>query len=213
MYFYIATIVLQVICIVHALKTGRAYWWLAVIFFLPLAGSIAYFIVEILPDFSRRGGSMASAVAKKLDPERDLKRRTDDLTLSDTVENRLNLADEYMEVERYDDAVELYQSCLSGVHKTDPKIILNLAAAQFQLKRYTDVKDLLDRLIETNPNFKSSHGHLLYARALEELGEKDAALEEYRVLAGYYSGMEAKCRYALLLKQAGETAQARELFN
>jgi len=72
---------------------------------------------------------------------------------------------------------------------------------------------VLDRLIQANPDFKSPDGHMFYARALEELGDTDAAFEEYRVLAGYYPGVEAKCRYALLLKQRGQNDEARELFN
>jgi hypothetical protein len=47
---------------------------------------------------------------------------------------------------------------------------------------------------------------------LEGLGEFDKALEEYAVLANYYSGYEAKCRYALLLKKQGEVEKARQLF-
>ncbi len=70
----------------------------------------------------------------------------------------------------------------------------------------------MDRLIQENPEFKSQDGHLLYARCLKSLEENEAALEEYKVLAGYYTGAEAKCRYALVLKKLGKTEQAQILF-
>src|SRR5204862_1142594 len=113
----------------------------------------------------------------------------------------------------YREAAEWYQGCLSGVYRDDPKVMLGLAEARFHLEDYAQTRDVLERLIQANPDFKSPDGHMLYARTLEELGDTDAAFEEYRVLAGYYPGVEAKCRYALLLKQRGQNDEARELFN
>ncbi|HEV2213417.1 MAG TPA: tetratricopeptide repeat protein, partial [Gammaproteobacteria bacterium] len=63
-----------------------------------------------------------------------------------------------------------------------------------------------------NPGVKSQEAHLLYARTLEALGETDKALKEYAAVCRYFSGLEANCRYALLLKQQGRQAEARELF-
>lgn len=53
---------------------------------------------------------------------------------------------------------------------------------------------------------------MLYAKTLEALAEFAAALHEYEVLANYYVGPEAKCRYALLCKKMGKQALADKLF-
>ena len=42
----------QIALVVHVLRTGRAIYWIYLIMFLPVIGSIAYFIVELLPDLS-----------------------------------------------------------------------------------------------------------------------------------------------------------------
>ena len=68
------------------------------------------------------------------------------------------------------------------------------------------------RLIAANPDFRSSEGHLLYARAVEAEGDIDAALHEYEALAQGYPGEEGRVRYALLLKQRGDAARANEVF-
>src|SRR5262249_36625757 len=70
-----------------------------------------------------------------------------------------------------------------------------------------------DGLRERWPDFESADGHLLYARALAELGRTDEALEEYHALVGYAPGAEARVRYGLLLDMVGRTAEARIVFN
>jgi hypothetical protein len=67
-------------------------------------------------------------------------------------------------------------------------------------------------LREKNPGFRSADGHLVYARALEENGATERALEEYAALANYYPGAEARVRQAMLHKKLGQTARAAELF-
>ena len=42
----------------------------------------------------------------------------------------------------------------------------------------------------------------------QAVGELRAAREEYEALATYYPGPEAKCRYALLLRNLGDTEKS-----
>ena len=44
-------IVLQVVCVVHAAKTGRFWPWGYVVIFLPGFGALAYVVVELLPEW------------------------------------------------------------------------------------------------------------------------------------------------------------------
>lgn len=39
--------------IVHAVKTGRPYYWIWIIFAMPVLGAAAYFIVEMRPTLRR----------------------------------------------------------------------------------------------------------------------------------------------------------------
>jgi hypothetical protein len=213
MYLYgIPVILLQVFCAVHILRTGRPYWWLFMVFFFPLVGSLVYLIIEALPDLRHGGKRVTDKIAKAVDPARDVRQREDKLAIAETTENRVKLAAEYLEAGDFDDAIEMYRSCLTGMYRNDPNIMLGLARAQYQKELWGDARETLDGLIRTNPDFKSPEGHMMYAVALEKLGEVDAALEEYATLARYYAGLEAKARYALLLKQHGDAEAARELF-
>ncbi|ALG68863.1 tetratricopeptide repeat protein [Beggiatoa leptomitoformis] len=211
--FLSLSVLCQIICVIHAHRTDRRDWiWIILIF--SLVGCAFYFFLEMLPDLrnSRTGRRVVKDVLKAIDPTMTLKQRARALSISDNVQNKLNLADECIVHQSYPEAAELYRSCLTGIYKDDPKILLSLAQTLFFMGEFANTKQTLDRLIATNPDFKSQDGHLLYARALEQLGDTALAIDEYQVLASYYSGYEAKCRYGLLLKRLGRTEQARAIF-
>lgn len=205
---------IQIFLIVHAIKTGRQNPWVWIILIFPGFGSLAYVFFELLPEWrrTREGRAVANKILKAVDPHRDLKRLTAELSLTDNVENKVNLARECMNAGMYQEAIELYSNSLKGIYKKDPHIMLGLASAHFQQGHFEQARATLDDLIEHNPKFKSADGHLLYARSLEGMEHFERALEEYRVLSEYYAGYEAKCRHALLLQKLGHTEKARQLF-
>ncbi len=209
----VLSVVAQAFFIIHAHKTGRRDWiWILLI--IPVAGCIFYFFLEMLPEIrnSREGKKAVKTLLKTIDPEMDLKRAAKELMISDNVQNKLNLATECINQHLYEEAINLYQSSLKGIYQTDPKIMLSLAQAFFLNLDYAKTKETLDNLIATNPDFKSQEGHLLYARTLESLNDIDKAIDEYKVLINYYSGYEAKCRYALLLKKLGRLEESNTIF-
>ena len=64
-------IILEVLLVIHVIKTGRNTLWIWLIIFLPMAGGIAYFIVELLPEILRSRTLQATrrSVKLALDPE------------------------------------------------------------------------------------------------------------------------------------------------
>jgi len=67
-------------------------------------------------------------------------------------------------------------------------------------------------LRDAHPKLQNQDAHLLYARTLEAQDRFKEAEEEYESLVGYYAGLEARTRYALLLLRRGEVERARNLF-
>ena len=95
----------------------------------------------------------------------------------------------------------------------DPAYALRKAQTEFAAKRPADALATLDDLQKQWPDFDSADAHLLYARALTEVGRLDEALEEYHALSSYFPGAEARVRYGLLLQTVGRSAEARMVFN
>lgn len=207
----ILTILVQLALVVHVMKTGRATYWIFILLMMPGIGAAAYFIVELLPELSnsRSGRRAAKGIRKAINPNADLQQRLREHQLSGSVDAARHLAQELIENCRYADAIEYYQSAMTGIYEHDPDLMLGLAQAQFGSGDAESSKHTLDILKDKNPDYRSADGHLLYARALEQCGDLDEAEKEYATVAKYYPGAEARVRYAQLLEQIEKTALAR----
>ena len=65
---------MQVALVVHIIKTGRDTKWVWIVVMLPLAGSIAYLLLEVLPDVSntRAGQAAGKKVKSVVNPNKDI---------------------------------------------------------------------------------------------------------------------------------------------
>lgn len=212
--FFIISLLVQVALVVHVVKTGRNTMWIWIIVMLPLAGALAYFIVEVAPSLSgsRTGRRAAVSLDKTINPNKGLNQAVRDVSISDTVENRLALAEELFHKEEYAKVRELLVNCLKGVHQDDPDIMFRLAQTELALGNPETSKALLDELIAKNPSYKNADAHLVYARSLSALKQYDKAIEEFDVLHSYFSGPEATFYYAELCRELGKDELAQSLF-
>jgi len=211
MLYLILSLLIQVILIVHCIKTGRNQIWIWVLALLSLPGAVAYIAVEMVPDLFRSRAAQRAArnVKSALDPKANLRRYESEMRVTGHVESRQRYADELVNHGRYDEAIAEYRLALTGLYEHDPKLMLGVARAQFGKGDPAAARATLDDLIRFNPDFRSPEGHLLYARALETEGNITKALEEYKVLAPSFPGAEAAVRYARLLKREGQRDEAR----
>ena len=213
MTYLILSILVQVILIIHVIKTGRNQIWIWVLALLSIPGAIAYIVVELLPDVfrSRTAQRTARGFKKAMDPTADLRRYENEARVTGNVATKQRYAEELTRQGRYDDAIEQFKQALTGLYEHDPNLMLGIARAQFGKGDAAGARATLDELIRLNPDFRSPDGHLLYARSLETEGNIDKAIEEYRVLATSSPGAEAAVRYAQLLKSQGRSDEARKV--
>ncbi|PZO10474.1 MAG: hypothetical protein DCF27_02235 [Lysobacteraceae bacterium] len=206
-------IIAAVFFAIHAVRTRQELYWLLILFLFPLLGSLVYGIAIWLPEVRQHRGvrKVGSKVRQLFDPTRELRNATHAVELAPTVGNQLRLADALLAADRADEAVPHYQRALQGQYAGDADIQVRLAKALLETGRAGEARDLLDRLIAANPDFKSPTAHLTYARALAALGDREKAHEEFGVLVDYYPGFEARARYANLLHEWGDTEKARTL--
>lgn len=209
------SIALQIACAVHVVRTGRPMYWIFILLIGSYIAVAIYLFAEVIPNMRNDPGARRAVrnIRDRIDPERQKRLASTRLDAADTLANRNALAEQSLLSGDYQQAAELYKSALKGLYQTDPDLMLGLAKAQFGLGLFAECRATLDALIAANPKFRSSDGHLLYARALEADGDTDAALHEYETLAVGYPGEEGRVRYALLLAQRGQDDKAREVFS
>jgi hypothetical protein len=211
---YLLIPLLQIICIVHVVRTGRPFLWIYVLLFLPGLGVAAYVAVEILPGWfgTRTARNLRSSAVGALDPGRELRQRRQALEEADTVDNRRLLAEALVAAGQPAEALELYRGILTGIHADDPGMLLGMAKAAYGVGQYDLALSTVLQLDETNPRYQPVEAQLLHAMALEAQGRDDEAAQDYAALVTHAPGEEVRCRYAMLLKRHGDGNGAKALF-
>jgi hypothetical protein len=207
-------VVVQVLFVVHAYRSGAPRYWVFVILAFPVVGCLAYVALEVFPR-SREATAARRAVqrvARALDPDKGLREKVAELERCGSVDNRMALAEECLAAGMPADAATLYRSCLAGAYENDPHLRFGLARALVEQGAWEDAAAVVDRLRADHPCHRPNEARLIHARVLEGRGETAAALDEYRELAPAYVGLEARCRYGLLLERTGRADEARAVF-
>ena len=206
-------VIVAILCAVHVLRTDQERWWLLVLFFFPLFGSVIYALAVFLPGLSRSHGGRRAVrgLRDSLDPGRELRKAQAELEYSPTIANRVRVADALRGGGRHAEAIAAYRTALSGVHSDDPHIQVKLARALLDHDEAAQSRALLESLLARQPDFNSPEGHLIYARAIAACGERDKAREEFDALIGYFAGIEARARYVEILENWGDHDSARKL--
>src|SRR5260221_13723097 len=164
----------QIACMVHAGRTGRPYYWFLIILLAPGLGILAFLVVEVLPGplRGRAAAQLSETVTGGLDPTRQYRALADAVETVPSVANLRALADECARLGRYDEAIDLYNNALTGLHETDPGVMVGLARAEFDKGDPAAAGATLDRLFAAHAGFKSGETELLPARILQEKGVK-----------------------------------------
>ena len=208
---YLPLLVLQVFFAVHAVRNGRPYW-IFILFFFPLVGSLVYLFVEYLPEVraGRSGLSKVTRTVKKvLDPGAEIRRLEDLVSLTDTHDNRVALGRAYRQAGRMDDAIRMYESSLEGMYSDSPRALSELSVAYYLAGRLSDARATFERLRRVRQ--PTAEELTLSGRIAEDSGDLELALKEYAAGAPG-AGAEARCRQGLVLKRLGREAEAARVF-
>jgi hypothetical protein len=213
-YFYYVTIGLQAFCAIHCIRRNNTNKWIWMIVFIPIAGSIAYLFTEV---FSGKGltsgiSNVQEGVGAVFNPTGGIKKLEDNLRFTDTFNNRVALADAYLQAGQTEKAISLYESSRTGAFTENEYLLTQLIRAYYKVKRYDDILPLARKLYGSIP-FQRSSAHILYAMALENTGRADLAEKEFSTMKGRFSNFEGRYQYGMFLRRAGRDEEARNVFS
>jgi hypothetical protein len=211
MIFIVASILIQLACAVHIVRNGRNALWLTVVIFLSIPGCLAYVFVEVLPS-QRHNRSVRAAgqmVAKKVDPEREIRAARERLEVADTAANHTLLGDAFAEAGRHAQAVPHYQAAIERQPAAGRGDLLKLAAALLESGNAAGALETLAKAPQAGSVSAADQQSFLQARALEAAGRREQAFDLYRDVTERLPGEEALCRYAALALELGRRAEAR----
>ena len=214
MIIYAAIIAVQVALIIDVIRRGANRVWIMALMFLPLASTIAYVIVEVMPRMkhNRHVRQAHAQIVDKLDPERELRAAREALDIAQTAANRIRYADALVAHGRTAEALPQYRDAI-GTSKADYRTGEKLARCQYLSDRNEEALATLDAM--TPPSAPSDRDRiaLLRARILEDLARDAEAEAIYAQLVDRYPGDEVRCRYAGMLLKQGRKAEARRVLD
>lgn len=203
---YYLILALQGYCIYHLLKHRKQYYWIFLIVFIPVIGSIIYIITQV---YNRQDvKKVTSEITTVVNPTKRIKDLEKQLEFSESYQNRVNLADAYLENKDYDSAIPLYLESIEGNPTNDLYVKKQLIEAYFNIEDYNNVV-VYAKKIEKHPEFNKSRSQFIYGLALEKIGDFEQAEANLRAIDIRYSFYNERLILAKFLIDRNKEAEAK----
>ncbi|WP_333820220.1 tetratricopeptide repeat protein [Ohtaekwangia sp.] len=200
--FYSPLLILQAFCLYHAYsnRAEQRWYWLIVLF--PGIGCAIYLYHSF---YNRRSiETIAEGVKGVVNSNYKIEQLEKALRFSDNVTNKVNLADAYAANGRYDEALALYQECLTGFMADDPVIRIKVLFTSYLKKDYPTVVTWGQQL-ESETRFKKAEERAAYAWALHYTGRTAEAEKVFIEMDSTFTNYRQRIEYCKFLKATGKT--------
>ena len=205
---YYLIIALKVYCFYHIYKNRNPYYWYFIIFFIPIVGCVIYLITQVYN--KRDAEKITNEITHIINPTKKVKDLEKQLQFSESYQNRVNLADAYLEIKDYNHAIPHYLEALEDSSQNDFYVIKQLIEAYFNIEDFENVILYVEKIKE-HSEFKKSRAQFLYGLALERVGKLEEAEENLKQIDIRYSFYDERLVYAKFLLSRDKKAQAKEV--
>lgn len=202
---YGASVVLQVLTLVHYFRNRPEWYWFFLIVFFPPIGPIAYLFIEVLPGWNWRLPVISALERKK---RRQWLERM--IVEAPTQETMSRLAAMVAKEGGHQRAVQIYTDALD-LEPDELEARFGRGASLGALGRPKEAVEDLKQVVDLDPSFKFYEAALELARAYEQLDEDEKAAQAYQAIldrttvSGAYYGLGA------LQAKHGNKAEAKRL--
>jgi hypothetical protein len=204
----ILSLLVQISLIVHAISKGKPLWWVGLILFFPVIGSVVYIVLEVLPGtgVNRALRRAESEAVQLVDPHREVRLAQAAFDDVPTMGNRLKLAQAHLDAGAFEEAERHFNQCLTGQFVDDHAALLGHARALVELGCHAEA---LSRIADLRAvGREGATEALIFARAASALGRTAEAEEAFAFAAPRLPGLEAVARYIRFLRAQGREAEA-----
>ena len=205
--FYTPILLLQAFCAYHAYRYNAERRWYWLILFFPGIGCLIYLYHHF---YNRRSiDTLAESVKVVVNSNYKIEKLERAYKFSDSITNRVNLADAYLEIGRYDDAIVLYVASLSGFMADDPALNMKLLYAHFLNRNFTEAVDI-GRKLEAEKKFSNSPEWVAYGWSLFYIDNVEEAERIFRATDKAYTNYPQRLEYCKFLLENKRTEALRE---
>jgi hypothetical protein len=202
---YTPVILLQAFCFYHAYRNNAEQRWYWFIVLFPVIGCVFY----LFHHFNNKSSidSITKGVKEVINSNYHIEQLEKALQFSDTLLNRINLADAYVGYTRYKDAIVLYRDSLTGFMADDPGLRMKLLYAHFLNQDYTETI-ALGKDLESDKTFRNAEQRLAYAWALHYDGQTETAEKVFQDMDRSFTNYHHRMEYCKFLRN---TNRAKDL--
>lgn len=199
---------LQAFCLYHAYQKKEANYWYFLIILFPIVGCLIYLFHAF---YSKSNvNNLKEEISNTIDTSRKLNQLKSKLKHSDTISNRLALADEHMKLKNYQEAFEVYKTCLEGIYDSDPQVLKRLVASSYFSKNYELTIEYAAQLANSK-EFEDSMEKAFFAMANHQLGNIERANSIFSEMNHPFSNYPQRLEYLGFLIEIGNNDKAIEL--
>jgi hypothetical protein len=197
-------ILLQIGCIIHFIRRRPNTYWLWIILMFGPVGSLAYILVEVIPDAGLLRGTF------QMFPRRRRIRELERVILDNPAAGNLEeLADLYLEDGKPARARELYDRAITPrTASIDPYYRRGIAA--LQLDDFQSALADFSRVVTEDPKYDFHRAAGLLAHTCGRLGHHEEAEAWFKQATALSTASELAVHYAEFLEQTGRRDDARQ---
>lgn len=205
--FYTPIILLQAFCLYHAYSKKEEQRWFWIILMLPVIGSLIYLYHTF---YNRRDiENLAEEVKGSFVNNYKIDKLEKALVFSNSVTNKIKLADEHLIHGNYERAEYLYESCLNGIYKDDSNLLMNLVKVNYLKKDFDKVIDYGSRITDKTI-FNKSEEKVALAWSFHEKGKEVEALQIFEEMDTRFSNYNQRLEFAKYLDKIESSELAIE---
>lgn len=203
--FFPLSIILQAFCIYHAYTNKADQKWFFIIIFLPLIGSGLYLYHHF---YNRQNITKVSEGFKEVvNTNYSVQKLEKEVKFSDTITNKTNLADKYLELGRYQEAADLYESCLEGFNADNADLLRRLVKVHYLLENYGK-SVAYGHQVNGNKTFSKSKEKIAYAWSLFYENEEEKAEKVFSEMDSTFTNYPHRMEFAKFLNESGKREDA-----
>jgi hypothetical protein len=207
---YTPLLVLQAICIYHAYRNNAEQRWYWFIIFFPVVGCLIY----LYHNFHSRNTvqTLAEGVKEVVNSNYRTEQLEKALRFNDNITNKTNLADAYVGLGRFHEAITLYKECLNGFMSEDPDLRMKVIQASF-LNRDFEATIAYGKDLEGEKTFKNSEARIAYAWALHHQNKSEEAQRVFEDMNKTFTNYRHRLEYGKLLKETNQLELLKNLLS
>ena len=209
MYYYLI-IALQAYCIYHLWKHRTSYYWVFVILFLPVIGCLLYLYMHAIK--KKDVENIQNELVNVINPSKKIRNLEESLEFADTFQNRVNLADAYMDNRDFGNAILHYEKALNDDFDDDFYVCEQLIIAYFETDQF-DEAVLQAEKIKDDPAFEGAKCQFFYGLSLDRIDRTEEGITELLHINKRYSFYNERVILAKFLLHHIRIEQAKEILN